>query len=369
MSARRLPLAPLLLAALAACSDSTSPEPTPTEDRLGGAAAVGAGAERLVLMTQNLFVGADVDAVLLALSSPDPSDDFPTLLATIQTLERTDFPSRAAALADRIASTRPHAVGLQEVSAIQVVLPPFGVNVQLAFLPILLQALEDRGLDYDLAAQVQNIDANPAPGIRLIDYDALLVDAEQVTVHSSSAQNFNTNLGDFGGINIIRGWVSADITVGGNRYTLVSTHPEPDLDPFDFEGLRAVQIGEIVAGLGSTSPAVVMGDLNDVPGSPMYEVLTGAGFTDVWAALRPGAAGFTCCHEPDLSDRVPEFDERIDYLFLRGFDHVAKPLLGQITRFGMEPSDRVDGPLGNIWVSDHAGLIVRLLLPPGPPAS
>jgi endonuclease/exonuclease/phosphatase (EEP) superfamily protein YafD len=72
-----------------------------------------------------------------------------------------------------------------------------------------------------------------------------------------------------------------------------------------------------------------MGDLNDVPGSLMHQVLTGVGFTDIWAALRPGVVGFTCCHAADLSDRIPEFDERIDYVFARGFGHGNREVLGQ----------------------------------------
>ncbi len=107
-----------------------------------------------------------------------------------------------------------------------------------------------------------------------------------------------------------------------------------------------------------------MGDLNDDPGSSMYQVLTGAGFTDVWRALRPGVQGLTCCHASDLSDRIPQFDERIDYVFARGFGHRNGKVLGQTTRIGLLPSDRVSGPLGTIWISDHAGLIVTLLLPP-----
>ena len=78
-----------------------------------------------------------------------------------------------------------------------------------------------------------------------------------------------------------------------------------------------------------------MGDLNDQPGTLMYQVLTGAGFTDVWAELRPGVAGLTCCHETDLSDKLPAFDQQVDYVFARGFAHANRDVLGQITRFGM----------------------------------
>ena len=365
MRTLRFTFAAFLVLAPAACSDTTSPDLTGTVETRIRASTDQAGVQRLVLMTQNLYVGADVDAVLLALGTPDPEDDFPTLLGAIETLQRTDFPTRAAALAAEIEQARPHAVGLQEVSTIAIVLPPFGLNLQIDFLPILQQALANRGLNYEVAAQVQNIDASPAPGVRLIDYDVLLVDADRVTVNSAAGQNFATNIGPIApGVSLIRGWVAANITIAGEAYTIVSTHPEPDLGSNSLAQLRAAQVGEIVASLGNAAPAVVMGDLNDVPGSLMHQVLTGAGFTDVWAALRPGVVGFTCCHAADLSDRIPEFDERIDYVFARGFGHGNRESLGQVTRLGLQPSDRVDGPLGKIWVSDHAGLIVTLLLLP-----
>lgn len=365
MSTSRLVPIPLLLLLAAACSDTTAPPPSASgESTLQGTA--GSGAQRVVVMTQNLFVGADVDAVLLALQTPDPDDDFPSLLSAIQTLERTDFPSRAAALAAQIDRYRPHAVGLQEVSIIQIVLPPFGLDIQLDFLPILQQALAARGLNYQVAAKVQNLDASPAPGVRLIDFDVLLVDATRVTVNSSAGHNFTNNLGPIGpGVTLIRGWVEAEVTIGGSGYTIVSTHPEPDLGGNSFALLRAAQIGEILTALGTASPAIVMGDLNDEPGSPMYQLLRQADFTDVWAALRPGVVGYTCCHATDLSDRLPDFDEQVDYVFTRGFGHANRPVLGRITRIGMLPSDRVAGPLGSIWVSDHAGIVATLLLPPG----
>jgi hypothetical protein len=367
MHSLRFTLAGCLLLVAAACSDTTSPDPAGTRQ---SGLNLGQGddqrARNVVVMTQNIYIGTDVDAVLLALMTPDPQDDFPALLGAIETLQRTDFPTRAAALASEIQRARPHAVGLQEISTIEIVLPPFGLNLQIDFLPILQQALAARGLNYQVAAQVQNIDASPAPGVRQVDYDVLLVDADRVTVNSASGHNFAANVGPIApGITLVRGWVVANVTIEGRAYTIVSTHPEPDLGGNSFEQLRAVQLGEIAASLGDAAPTLLMGDLNDVPGSPMYQVLTGAGFTDVWAALRPGVRGLTCCHATDLSDRIPRFDERIDYVFVRGFGHGNREVLGQVTRTGLLPSDRIDGPLGEIWISDHAGLIVTLLLPPG----
>lgn len=363
MPAMRLLLAGLLAFAITACSDTVSPDPSESPE---AAATFAKPAHEIVLLTQNLYVGTDVDAVLLALGTPDPDDDLVALLGAIETLQRTDFPTRAAALAEKIRHTRPHAVGLQEVSVIEIVLPPFGLDLRVDFLPVLLQALVDEGLDYRVAAQVQNIDASPTPGVRQVDYDVLLVDAGRVTVNSASGQNFSNNVGPIApGVTLIRGWVSADVTIGRETLTLVSTHPEPDLGTTSWAELRKLQMGEIIDALRGQGPAVIMGDLNDVPGSPMYRTLRRAGYTDVWAELRPHAPGFTCCHAPDLSNPRVEFDERIDYVFTRGFDRGRHGVIGEVRRLGIDPNERPVGPLGEIWISDHAGVLATLRLPPG----
>jgi endonuclease/exonuclease/phosphatase family metal-dependent hydrolase len=316
-------------------------------------------------MTQNLYIGADVDAVLLALMTPDPSDDLDALLAAIATLERTDFPTRAADLARIIRNTRPHAVGLQEVSTVEIVMPQFGLDVQIDFLPILLQALEAKGLNYEVAAQVKNIDAVPTEGVRQVDYDVLLVDAERVKVNSAAGHNFSNNVGPIApGVELIRGWVEANVTINKRTFTVVSTHPEPDLGTTSFAELRAVQVGEIIGSLTEDVPAVILGDLNDEAGSPMYNSLLSAGFTDVWAALRPDLPGLTSHHAPDLSNPVPTFTQRIDYILTRDFDRGRRDVVGEIRRIGINPEQRPVGPLGEIWISDHAGVLATLRLPP-----
>jgi endonuclease/exonuclease/phosphatase family metal-dependent hydrolase len=350
---------------VAACSETQPFAPSNELDatELIHPAAAAAVAE-VTVMTRNLYVGTDVDAVIAALATPDPGDDLPTLLAAIETLRRTDFPSRAIAFAEEIARTRPHVIGLQEISQVDLILPPIGIDIHYDFLPTLLGELAARGLDYAVAAQVRNIEATPLPGVTLIDYDAILVDRSRVTVHATTAQRFSANLGPVApGILLERGWVSATATIDGRTYALASTHLESgDLPGLDL--LRAAQAGELVQALAGATPTVLMGDLNDVPGSPMYQVLANAGFTDAWAGLRPGTAGYTCCHASDLSNRLERFEQRVDYIFVRAVGHPKGKVIGQIARVGEVPADRINGPDSSIWPSDHAGLVARLRIPP-----
>jgi len=347
---------------VAACNDNPFQEPdnTPAPSSVQ---RVSANSSDIVVMTQNLYVGADVDLVIRALGTPDPGDDFPALLFAIETVGKTDFPARAEAIADRIARGRPHAVGLQEVSQINVDLRPLGVPlvVDQDFLAMLEAALAARGLHYQVAATSDNINVNLVSGlVRLRDHDALLIDVDRATVDQASGQDFSVNLGQVAaGVVLIRGWVFARTTIEGQSYTFASAHTEANLagaPPGLLEQIRAAQVGEMVGALGSSDHVVLMGDLNDRPGSPMYGVLAGAGYTDTWTAMHPGAGaeGLTCCHVADLSDHVADFDQRIDYIWTRGFAR------GSIDRFGNVPADRLPGPAYPIWPSDHAGLVAAL---------
>src|SRR3954453_14476295 len=108
-AARSLCLLSAVLLAVG-CSDSPT-EPgsqTLSADELEG------GAGKVAVVTRNLYVGTDVDAVIAALAGG--GDPQPALIQAIETLGKTNFPARAAAIADEIAKTRPHAIGLQEVS-------------------------------------------------------------------------------------------------------------------------------------------------------------------------------------------------------------------------------------------------------------
>ncbi len=359
-SPRLFPL--LLAAALAGCTDHSPTGAVPEFNARRGERGE-RGGRAITATTQNLYVGADVDAVIGALASPDPTDDVPALLFAIETLGKTDYPARAEAIAREIGRERPHVVGLQEVSVIDIDLTGLGlpVVVHLDFLAILQAKLAERGLHYEVAARVQNIVAAPLPGISLVDYDAMLVDADRVAVTSSGGQNFTANVGVVApGVELKRGWVWARVTIGGEPYTFVSTHAEADLAGASLGGLRALQMTELVASVASDHRVLMMGDFNDSPESQMHQVIAGAGFTDVWAALHHRAPGLTCCHLPDLSDRVARFTQRIDYVFTRGLGRRSSDLSGEIDRFGAVPADRTAGPLYPIWPSDHAGLTATL---------
>jgi endonuclease/exonuclease/phosphatase family metal-dependent hydrolase len=343
------------------CTDRTAPG-SDAELRDGPAAAV--SSTRVTVLTLNMYPGTNLDLVVAALASPDLDDDGPALGLAIQTLLETDYTARAGLLAYEIARIRPHAVALQEVSTFDIAAEVAGQPIQLQFLPILEAALAARGLHYIEAGVGTNYSLTPVAGVSYSQGDAMLVDADRVTVTSATHHIFNDNIGEVApGIELRQGWSVADAVVAGRRIVFVGTHLEANLFGTSLSGLRALQATELVGSLPVGVPAIVMGDLNDEPGSPMYQVLTGAGMVDVWRAFRPGVAGYTCCHDDDLGNPVARFDEHIDYIFARGFGTGRAGLQGKISLFGDQPSERVAGPVHPLWPSDHAGLSATLLTP------
>jgi len=374
--ARPLVAALLLGAALAACRDGSPASPTAPALRTGAAHASRRSA--ISALTWNMYVGTDVDGALIVLGALPP-DATPTEIAqalgpTLQVLAATDYRARVGAILDQIARHRPELVGLQEVSTID--LRAVGMPEVIDFRAALEEGLAERGLHYRVAAAGDGVDVSLLGGaITLADHDLLLVDDDRVTVADASGHAFAAQFADVvppgtlpDGVNLVRGWAQARVTVDHLDYAVAVTHPESDLatagGTVSMDGLRSAQLTELLAALPPDLPAVVMGDLNGLPDSGMYGVLGDAGFADVWRELRPGADGFTCCQEPDLSNKTAAFDHRIDYVFVRGLGREGPGLQGEIDRLGEVPADRVAGPAYRIWPSDHAGLATTLLSTP-----
>jgi hypothetical protein len=354
------PVVPLLcLLAVAACGDDAGvipSEPDALEPNAWGLQSV-----PVKVMTQNMYPGTNLDLVVAALASPDPSDDAPALALAIQTLVETDYPSRAKLLAEKIARSRPHAVGLQEVSTFHIAAEIAGQPIDLDFLPILLAELNARGLHYAAQGAGTNYTLEPIPGISYSQGDALLIDADRVGVTGASHHIFSANIGEIApGVTLRQGWSFVDARVRGRRVIFVSTHPEANAGGVVLSDLRAAQVGELSGSLPQDVPTFLLGDFNDFVGSPMYQVLTGAGFRDLWASLRPHRAGNTCCHDDALAERKASLDQRIDYVFARGFGRFAGDPFARIVIFGDQPFERIRGPLHPLWASDHAALIATL---------
>jgi endonuclease/exonuclease/phosphatase family metal-dependent hydrolase len=361
-----LPLA--LLAAVASCSDGPPLQPSSTvlaPSHSSGAALDrgNARSQALTVMSRNLYLGADIGVVL---SAPSAAEIPFRVAAAWQNVVSTDFPDRARALADEIAASRPHLIGLQEVSM-------FWLQGALAydFLEILLAEMRALGLDYHVAATVDNIDitlpmATPVglAYVRMLDRDVTLV-RHDVPFTNAEAGNFQAKMTvPVAGVMIIdipRGWTSVDATIHGRTYRFVNTH----LEVGSFAAAQEAQGAELLAMVQDAGlPVILVGDLNsaaDGSSTRTYERVIAADFIDVWTQANPRDPGYTCCFDADLTTGGRTLDERIDFVLYR---EAHLPVKHRI-------AGSVDAALvgATTWTatglrpSDHAGVVAWLRLP------
>jgi hypothetical protein len=362
---------------LSACSADAPLSPRNSTESVAGVRADKA----VTVMTRNLYLGADLAPVLTASSPQAVVAGASAVWATVQA---SNFPARAGALAREIAATRPALVGLQEVTLYRVQVPSDqftatptpATAVRYDFLAILLDSLAARGLDYRAASVVQNIDAElpafVAPGVlgdvRLTDRDVILARGDVATSDARGSQYVARVLNQVGGpggpvLAIPRGWTSVVADVDGRTFRFVDTH----LEVGSIAPVNVAQGRELGALLASERlPTILVGDLNsDALGgsTPTWAELRAAGFADAWSQSHPGDAGLTCCHAERLDNPVATFRERIDFVLFRDpklgpdrgpFDALAAEIVGE------SPADRT--PSG-LWPSDHAGVVATLRVP------
>jgi len=338
-------------------------------------------AENLTVMTRNLYLGAEIQSLAAAQT---PGEFIEGVQAALEQIATNNFPERAVALAAEIKHKKPHLVGLQEVYNFtyngENYEPPFR-----DYLNDLLDALEDQGASYYVAATVKNLDLSlPIGGILVgvIDRDVILaredVETEVVDLiglcpddrQSMDGCNYgvvaeveDTPAGD---ISFQRGYVGVDTPYG----LFFNTHLEVRYpDPFNplsplIQRAQAMELHLVLDALEmlypSTGPTIVAGDINSSPDdvdiigglySP-YMQFELAEYVDVWT-LRPGKSkkGYTCCYDEDLS-KPADLYERIDMVFSN-----VEPKRVKANVVGNDEKDQT--PLG-LWPSDHAGVVAKL---------
>ena len=366
--------------------------------------------DQVKVMTRNLYLGADIFQVLAAAQIPDPALgglDVPIAVATLfQTVQYTNFPERAEAIAKEIWMTRPHLIGLQEVSLWYTQSPSDffdfssgspepdpdqkpADNLVYDYLTILLDALDRKGLHYEVAVSITNADVElpmltgiSAEGVpafddlRLVDRDVILV-RRDVGVSNLEAANYGNNLTvEIGGVALefTRGWTAIDAEICGETYRFVNTHLEVAGEPESyFRVIQAAQMQELLTILSyETKPIALVGDFNSspehVPGKaclptgvclpyvpPYIQATMGFGYLDAWDLIFWPRDGYTSSFDEFVSDPTAELYERIDLILLKPKEKEIKNVVAITTgdqRFSMTP--------GGLWPSDHAGVVARI---------
>ncbi|MER6995969.1 endonuclease/exonuclease/phosphatase family protein [Streptomyces sp. NPDC000410] len=333
-------------------------------------ASAGETPAKLKVLTRNLYLGADLSPVLGATSTASLIAAVTQVYAQV---EATDFPERAEALADEIAESDPHVVGLQEAVLWRSQTPADpaspATDVEYDFLRTLLDELASRGKHYGVVKTLTTSDrevprSTPSglQDVRLTDRDVLLartdLPAKKFSVAHAQRGLYQARLAIphplLGSLVFPRGWVAVDATVSGRTTRVVNTHLE-GAGPT----VQVQQGNELLAGpLDTKLPTVLLGDLNSAAGgvgagpgtaTPTHANILAAGFRDAWTETHPDDPGFTFGQAPDLRNPTSTLRQRIDYvLFRNGPTAVKADLVGE------EQSDRT--PSG-LWPSDHAGVL------------
>lgn len=316
----------------------------------------------VTVMTRNLYLGSDLAP---ALTAANPLAFLGAVAQIWGTVQATDYPTRAGALADEIAAAHPDLVGLEEVSHWTVTGP--SPTPSLDFLAILQARLADRGLHYVVAAVSDNADIGPIPlvgpacssaqlgacALRFQDRDVILANADRSGLSVSGARHGSYThqqvvTTSVGALSFARGWASTQVLLDGRAFRFAVTHLETEDSP----AVQRAQGQEFRSAVQAPGPVLAVGDFNsaaDGSNTATYADLTSDYFRDAAAGV-----GSTCCHDGLLAVATSPLYERIDLVLAHGpFQPVSA------TRTGATPFEAAP-PL---FASDHAGVVATLRIP------
>jgi len=338
------------------------------------------GRRDVTVMTQNLYLGSSLAP---ALEAKTPDEFIEAVARIYATVQYTNFPARAQAIADEIEDKEPDLIGLQEVETwtTEGLNPPPGYD----FLEILQVALEARGLHYSVAAVSHNANIGPAPlvgweascpvlegptftcVVTLEDRDVILVNDDRPGLTWSNPQSGRYAAqavvdSPVGPLSFDRGWASIDARLDQQPFRFVNTHLETE----DYPDTQLAQTLEFLAGPARGGTVIAVGDFNsaaDGSTTTSYAWLTAPGnFSDAWDEDYLGA-GWSCCQQSNtpplapgaLNNPLSTLHSRIDLILSRGAarsDGDEAVLIGA-TPFQAEPP---------FWISDHAGVVAEVRL-------
>ena len=364
-------------------SSASADKPPKAMASVGGAHVVAgpgasAGGKRdLTVMTQNLYLGSSLTP---ALAATDPASFVAAVAQIYGTVQYTNFPVRAEAIADEIQAKDPDLIGLQEVTKWTTagINPPPGYD----FLAILQSDLAARGLDYSVAAVANNANIGPAPlalgscfeppatincTVQLQDRDVILVNDDTPGLtwsnpksgHYTAQEVINSPVGQ---LSFDRGWASIDARLKQQPFRFVNTHLETE----EFPAVQQAQAAEFLSGPAKGGTIIATGDFNsaaDGSTTTSYAQVTAPGkFRDAWDESELGP-GVSCCQESNtpplapgaLNNPVSTLRTRIDLILSRGAarsDGDEAQLIGDSPCAATPP----------FWPSDHAGVVAEIRL-------
>jgi len=317
----------------------------------------------ITILTQNVFVGADLQSLRWTKGF---SNKLKRIDYLFQQVSKTDFTTRARALAKEIKRINPHIICLQEVAVWRVgkgLLPRYAKDKRYVydFLAILQKVLAQARLPYKVAIQEKN-ESIVAPSIRhkvisLTDYNVILV-KKQIAILSTKSGHFRRQrvIGPkYFSYKLKKGWVSALVQINNKSYHIVNCH----LDLL--WKIKNAQIKELFSLLSKLrgkgfkkAKTLLAGDFNTNPSYNRYfkRLVKRSKMYDLASRLRQNYAK-TCCRRPkSLRNKYSRLRARVDLLLAT---KTLKPL--RVGRIGVSLSSRgLYKKKYRLWISDHAGV-------------
>jgi endonuclease/exonuclease/phosphatase family metal-dependent hydrolase len=329
---------------------------------LAPASAEAAKKPDVSVMSRNLYLGADI--IKLA-TSKDVNDEQAQAQALHKTVDQTNFPLRAKALAAEVAKTKPDIIGLQEVARYYRGADGVHDTVKNAttplydFLAIYRKELKARGLKYKVVSEQTELDIE-VPSADGYDLRLKLGNAVLVKTGKGARVKFKKKLSGIftdqltvplpdQSVKLSRGYAGMDGVVAGRKFRFIDPHAEAYSDE---DATKQFQQLVKTAAKSRKMPIIMAGDFNSDPTAPGaraggYNAVIDAGFKDTSGRQN------TCCQVETVDNSPSQLKQWIDHIVVRP---KAKVLKRQV--IGNKLTDRI----GGLWPSDHAGLVATLRL-------
>jgi len=364
----------LLLAALALLTASCVDRAGDTLLAPESPAATVVAGEGIKVMSQNLYLGANIDLLLTA----DSPDDIALVFQQLGTSTLAGDFGRARQIALQIALEAPHLVGLQEVTTYQ--LGPLTLDflyVLQAYLDGLHAVLGTpayTAVRHDNTTVVFNASAfGPFPDVTYTDGDAILVRSDVAVIGAPTLKKYDHfEIFSVAGTSFAnrRGYLAVTAQVGDRVIRFGNTHLEVQL----FEDTQLLQAAELIEAFADEDlPVVLVGDFNSAGNhdaaedqmSGTYHMLRNAGYADLWLRQPHSVSGYTCCQGADLTNVASQLGQRLDLVLVR-YGNAGFGGKSTMEVLGDEPADRISIPDGpTLWPSDHAAVAARFWPAPG----
>ena len=332
----------------------------------------------LSVLTWNFYLGVNLFRLQRATTPNEVRRVAGQLLASAT---RHPYTNRAGAIADEVAASRPSIVAVQEVVLLRTRESgaedpdsnPSPAATIVDALELLETALDERGVPYEVAAVTPTNEVEVPADTEEGTFDLLLTDRDVVLVREDvDIERVRSGMFDANQLVLLagetqaieRGYSIVDIVVEEVPVTVATTHLESTS-----AAVRRQQARELLDRLPQDRPVVLAGDFNSGPKTNVetYAILTRS-FEDVETTSPADQAAPTCCQPPHLQNEESQLTERVDSVLYRGR---LRPTATE--RVGLDPEDRISYSTGNrtgeLWPSDHAGVLATLELHATTPTS